>query len=206
MPFRLPRTLNDVNEFGMNPIPFYVTGQEVSIVFTIAVMGYVGSYPVLEGNVFGMLTGLIFGIFGIFLVKGQKKKHPPGWPWFWDLRLASGLMSGTQGLYSRRFWEPKVIWFSMHHIPQPSLYLTGQSKPGGDLTVASPQQQGLAPLVAPSLLVPPRRRRVYQDKPSAAPSWFAHADGFKDTVNPTIPITVVWARVPEKSIDDRSGH
>ena len=201
MSFRVPRTLNDINEFGLNPIPFYVTGKEVTILLAGALVGYVGSYPFLEGNVFGVVCGIVGCIVGMLFVKGQKKKHPPGWPWIWDLQLASGLMSPTKGLYSRRAWEPKIIWISMHHIPQPSPYLTGQTKAGTDLTVASPEQQALPPLTAPSFLVPPRRRRVYVDKPSPAPAWFAHAYGFKDIVNPTIPITVTWAKVPEKPIE-----
>lgn len=194
MPFEVPATINDENEWAFPGLPFYVTDKEFGLIIMFAFTGYLATYPIFTGNVFGVALTIICAIAGAALVKKQKSKHPAGWPWLWDWMLDHGLRP------KRGLMKPQsgILRISMHHIAQPSLFLTGSTRPGADLTVAAAWQANIPPIVTPSPMVPRRRRRVYTKERSPAPPWFAHAQGFKDAVNPTLPYTVTWKAVQDE--------
>ena len=194
MPFQIPHTINDENEWSLPILPFYVTGKEFALIAAGAGLGYLVGYPIFDGNLINLAIAVIIGLIGAAMVKAQKKKHPPGWPWLWDFLLAHGLR-GKRGLMKP---SKKIVWFSMHHNPAPAGFLTGATKPGIDLTVSAPWQLITPPATIPASMVPPRRRRTYVDKPSPAPPWFAHAQGFSGVVSPTIPVTIRWVAIQDE--------
>lgn len=195
MPFQIPSTINDENEWSLPGLPFYVTNKEFSLIFVAATMSYVGAYPIVGGSLLNLAVAAIAFMIGAALVKREKKKHPAGWPWLWDKMLTLGLRP-QRGLIK---YSKSLVWLSMHHVPRPALFLTGASQSGSDLTVSAPWQLITPPATQPARMVPPRRRRVYDPRtPSPAPPWFAHADGYRDVVEPTIPISIRWEVSPDE--------
>jgi hypothetical protein len=199
MPFEVPATINDENEWAFPGLPFYVTDKEFGVIALFAFSGYLAVFPILNGNLFNTICAILFLIVGAAVVKRQKTKHPAGWPWLWDWMLDHGLRP-KRGLMKP---ERGIIRLSMHHIAQPSLFLTGASRPGIDLTVGAPWQATIPPIVTPAPMVPRRRRRIYTKDPSPAPPWFAHAQGFKDVVDPKFPFTVTWKAVQDELWSER---
>ncbi|HYE08259.1 MAG TPA: hypothetical protein VEL07_22285 [Planctomycetota bacterium] len=191
--FELAWTLNDENEFGVPVLPIYLTMQEMGLVILGCIFSYVAAAPVIGTG----LANFAFMLVATLTLVSWMSKHKNGKPasWLWDLRLGFGLLPLGRGLIKG---GKGVRWLSMHHVAQPSVFLTGETTVGEDLTMSAPWMQQLVPAVDWPPLIVPRRRRGYRRDPSPAPAWFRAANGFGRVVNPRIPLTVTWTLAADR--------
>src|SRR4051812_3154683 len=199
-PFALAWTLNDENEFGVPVLPVYLTLQEMGLVILGCIFSYVAAAPVIGTG----LANFAFMLVATLSLTSWMTKHKNGRPasWLWDLRLGFGLLPQQRGLLKG---GGGVRWLSMHHVARPSVFLTGMSKAGEDLTMSAPWLIDFAPAVDWAPLLVPRRRRAYHAAAAPAPAWFAVADGFARVVNPRIPVTVTWTIQPAGDATSAGG-
>jgi hypothetical protein len=190
--FAVPWTLNDENEFGVGMLPWYFTNPEMKLAVMAVIVFYLIYMPMLGTRLWTIIAALLTTMLFVSWMMGYKKKRHSSW--LWDLRLACAILPQQRGMMrSRR----GVRWLSAHHVARPSVFLSGASAVGADLSVSAPWMLQLPSAVAWRPLMVPRRERVYERRMSAAPIWFLDANGFIGSQRPRIPIQVTYVLVAD---------
>jgi hypothetical protein len=192
--FTVPWTLNDENEFSLPVLPWYFTNQELGLVILGTMCSYVLCAPILGTGILNFAIMLVAGVALVVWMMRYKKDKPASW--LWDLKLALGLLPEGRGLVGAR---RGVRVLALHHVARPSVFLSGASQSGEDLSVSAPWLTQLPPVVAWRPLITPRRRRAWGGQSVPAPVWCAPRDALRVVVAAPMPVSYRW-------VEDQPGE